>query len=272
MRVSTLALATALISGTLAYAKTPAPLIPDGKWTLTQQRLSCAVSLAYGTGPTAQTLGLSDFRRHGIDKISIVSADGHSGPSWRSDVSVTIGKGQAIAMTAHDTLQSDRKWLTEIFPAKGDVIVPPQADTLTVRFGTDPAVTFTLPNAQAGMAMLNDCRNVLDQKWGIDRANDEAIASGSGPLGRPEDWITTDDYPVESKRNKEEGTSIILWHIGIDGLASDCRIVESSGHPLLDQAACGAIVRRARYAPALDINRKPLPSWSSRNVIWSLPK
>ena len=119
--------------------------------------------------------------------------------------------------------------------------------------------------------MLRTCQDALYRKWGIDKSVNDTIAKGGEPVGDPANWITGDDYPAASMNNKESGTTMILWHIGIDGLAFDCRVVKSSGYPLLDQAACNAILRNARYAPALDINRKPVPAFSTRNVVWRTP-
>ena len=81
-------------------------------------------------------------------------------------------------------------------------------------------------------------------------------------------WITADDYPAASLRANQQGTVRIGWSVGAQGRAFDCRILESSGYPRLDQAACKAILRRARYRP------EPVglsPRNYTRRVVWRLP-
>ncbi len=64
---------------------------------------------------------------------------------------------------------------------------------------------------------------------------------------------------------------LIGWTIGTDGRAVDCRVLKTSGVPDLDQASCRALVKRARYRPALDAMGKPVESYGTRNVQWLLP-
>jgi protein TonB len=84
-------------------------------------------------------------------------------------------------------------------------------------------------------------------------------------------WISGDDYPAESLRAREEGDVVAGWTIGIDGRVTDCKILKSSGHPLLDQATCKAMTLRARYNPALDQFGNPIESHQSRTFAWRLP-
>lgn len=83
-------------------------------------------------------------------------------------------------------------------------------------------------------------------------------------------WITNDDYPPEALRNNWQGSVQIEWTIDEFGLVRDCKVIESSGHAVLDEAACNLVMRRARYWPSLDKNGAPVPSQSRRRVIWRL--
>ncbi|BCA58177.1 energy transducer TonB [Sphingomonas sp. HMP6] len=85
-------------------------------------------------------------------------------------------------------------------------------------------------------------------------------------------WISDSDYPAESLRAGEEGDVTASWTIGTDGRVSDCKIVVSSGHPLLDEATCKAMTLRARYTPAFDRLGKPIASQQSRKFAWRLPR
>jgi TonB family protein len=84
-------------------------------------------------------------------------------------------------------------------------------------------------------------------------------------------WITNDDYPAEALRNNLQGRVAIRWTVDENGRARDCIIVESSGHPVLDDASCRLVVARARYVPALDKDGRAVQSTDRRGIVWRLP-
>lgn len=84
-------------------------------------------------------------------------------------------------------------------------------------------------------------------------------------------WISSDDYPLEALRNEWQGTTAIEWTIDRRGHVVDCRIVSSSGHRVLDDAACGAITSRGRYTPARDAQGHRTEGTMRRRVVWRLP-
>jgi protein TonB len=97
------------------------------------------------------------------------------------------------------------------------------------------------------------------------------VSKAAGAKGNPSDWITTDDYPSSALRADEEGTVTIAWTINTEGRVENCHTVSSSGHADLDEAACRALTRHARYKPALDQNGNPISSTQSRRVVWRIP-
>ena len=97
------------------------------------------------------------------------------------------------------------------------------------------------------------------------------VNQSAGAKGNPADWITQDDYPASALRAEEQGTSAITWTINTQGRVENCRVTSSSGSSALDDAACRAITRRGRYAPAKDQNGNPIASSQSRRVVWKLP-
>ena len=92
------------------------------------------------------------------------------------------------------------------------------------------------------------------------------------PKGNPGTWVTDDDYPAESLRNDEQGTTGFRLTIGPDGLVTACDITLSSGSALLDETACRLMSERGRFLPALDKKGKPTTgTWASR-FRWVLPE
>lgn len=61
-----------------------------------------------------------------------------------------------------------------------------------------------------------------------------------------------DDYPMEARRSLWSGKVVADLRISARGTVDDCKIVESSGHKLLDDTTCRILVKRARFKPARD--------------------
>ncbi len=98
------------------------------------------------------------------------------------------------------------------------------------------------------------------------------VSQAAGARGDEASWVTTDDYPPAALREEKEGTSVISWTINTQGRVEGCRTVQSSGSSDLDDAACRALTRRAKYTPAKDQNGNPIATTKSRRVRWVIPQ
>ncbi len=101
---------------------------------------------------------------------------------------------------------------------------------------------------------------------------------GGGALGQsapvpidPASWITHDDYPAEALTKNLAGTVELAFAVDPAGRATGCSIVISSGSTILDDAACNAMIPRARFEPARDASGKAVAGTSPRRVRWTLP-
>lgn len=97
------------------------------------------------------------------------------------------------------------------------------------------------------------------------------ISQAAGAKGNEAEWITQDDYPQSALRNGSAGTSVISWTINTQGRVENCHTIKSAGDPDLDEAACRALARRARYSPAKDQDGNPIASTKQRSVRWVIP-
>jgi TonB family protein len=89
------------------------------------------------------------------------------------------------------------------------------------------------------------------------------------PQGKPSDWVSIIDYPLNGYRENMVGTVIAVLQVGSDGKVSDCKIVSSSGSSELDRATCAAWTKRAKFAPASDKDGNPVASEYSVSKSWS---
>lgn len=75
-------------------------------------------------------------------------------------------------------------------------------------------------------------------------------------------------YPREAIRNEWTGKSTIAFLIGVDGLVKDARVVKSSGHDILDEAAKDAL-SLCRFKPAR-VNGRLQEAWQPVQYVWTL--
>jgi protein TonB len=92
------------------------------------------------------------------------------------------------------------------------------------------------------------------------------------PRGNPGRWATTDDYPSRALREEREGVTRFTLQVNAEGRVTDCTVTGSSGSPDLDEAACRALTRRARFKPATKGDGQEVPGTYSNSVRWQIPK
>ena len=91
------------------------------------------------------------------------------------------------------------------------------------------------------------------------------------PAGNPGNWVTTNDYPVRALVNEDMGTTSFRLEVSAQGDVTNCTISQSSGHADLDAATCKAVMRRAKFEPAVDYDGQPVASMYSNRVRWQIP-
>ena len=96
-------------------------------------------------------------------------------------------------------------------------------------------------------------------------------AAGPSVVKAIVDFSTCDkpDYPRNSLRNEEQGTTRLMFLIGLDGKVADSKIEKSSGFRALDAAAKNAL-SLCKFKPGL-IDGKPQQSWTVVDYVWKLP-
>ena len=83
--------------------------------------------------------------------------------------------------------------------------------------------------------------------------------------------MTTNDYPQSAIRAELEGTVRFRLSIGTNGRVAGCEISGTSGHAVLDQAACAKLTQRGRFEPASDGTGALVAGSYTGAVRWQLP-
>ncbi|MGB8600975.1 MAG: energy transducer TonB, partial [Rhizomicrobium sp.] len=101
------------------------------------------------------------------------------------------------------------------------------------------------------------------------KVSQPAVKQLSSPasIGRPHSC--GQEYPALSLRLGEQGTTVIAFHIAVDGSTKDLAVATSSGSERLDEAAIKC-ASRWRYKPATGEGGTPIEvPWKSQ-VVWDL--
>jgi len=99
-----------------------------------------------------------------------------------------------------------------------------------------------------------------------------AAAQAAPPPQKSKSFVTYDNYPAEALRNHWEGVVVADLTISPEGRVAACKVIQSSGHQVLDDATCDLMIRRAIFTPARDSNGKPVEDHvRTPPITWSLP-
>lgn len=76
------------------------------------------------------------------------------------------------------------------------------------------------------------------------------------------------EYPREDLQANHQGTVTLSFLVNAEGTAVDSKILKSSGHPSMDEAARGPILK-CRFRPALQ-DGHPVAQWTEVRYVWTI--
>jgi len=120
-------------------------------------------------------------------------------------------------------------------------------------------------------AALNACSEELLTHWGLDLERYKARSMPPIPKRSPGTWLSYSDYPSSMLRKELQGLVYFRVMIDAEGKPSSCHIQQSSRPEDFEKAVCRAIMRRARFEPALDADGEPMASYYRNTVRFTLP-
>ncbi|HEX5237771.1 MAG TPA: energy transducer TonB [Sphingomicrobium sp.] len=82
--------------------------------------------------------------------------------------------------------------------------------------------------------------------------------------------LTRGDYRSIAQGRLSSGRAIVSLRVEPTGVPSDCRVVRSSGDPVVDGGLCPLIEARLRFRPALDDHGRPIAYQLQYVATWSL--
>ena len=83
--------------------------------------------------------------------------------------------------------------------------------------------------------------------------------------------LMTSDYPPEAYKVKAEGVTVAQFIISATGAVSECKALQTSGNPVLDDTTCSLIRTRFKFSPAIGFDGKPVVEVRRQRVVWVYP-
>lgn len=271
------AIGFALVGSNLSAAEPDAgALTPSSPWNLNYADDYCRLARSFGSGDEAVFVVLDRFRP-GPDVKLVVAGDRFRNMRDGENVEVRFGPGEEAQKAYYfaGDLGKGRPALVfrsalhiDELPAQasGATDSPSPTNAAPVReliIGplSKPKLRITLGPMRASLAALHKCMNELLVRWGADPAIEARIAQKVTPIGHPAQWVSSSDYPKSAQIRGERGMVSFRLTVDEKGLPSGCHIQQSTRPPEFDSAICRAMMKRARFNPALDREGKPVPSF-----------
>jgi hypothetical protein len=243
----------------------PAPLPPHGNWTVAYEQSMCLASRKFGVSgdvelllrpsPVGSALEITVVDTTSKERRVVMDADGfvQAGPA---------GERQQVSYKAWRSPSQNGRVV--IINAKQALLDQVSEDGwLSVEAG-NKLMALQMKQFAKLRPVLADCKRKVAQHWGVDVAALERLAAPADPIGDPARWVSYFDFPSGAS----SGQVTMLFQVGLDGRASECRVIETTGEKSLEVASCRAMVQRARFRPALDRDGKPMVSWEIRRIRW----
>jgi TonB family protein len=269
-------------------------LQPVEPWNLHYADDSCRLARTFGTGKQQVILVLDQFEPGEWFRVMFVGklVAARTGFS-RSDVAVRFGPNEAPSEEYFTTgsvgdkpalIVNSAIRLAPMTKAEKDahdesIRRPPHVDPPQIGEAREAAATRleltkalshdlileTGPMAKP-LAGLRECAWDTVKSWGLDVEQQKRLTRKAYSRRPAYEWFSADDYPSNMVRGGYQG--IVNFRIIVDekGNPTSCHIQESTRPKEFDEAVCKAVLKRARFEPALDAQGKPVPSYWRQTV------
>ena len=97
-----------------------------------------------------------------------------------------------------------------------------------------------------------------------------ALTAASPPTWGKRWAISVDDYPPAARRANLIGMTRYELAVDAAGVPTNCTIIKSSGHQILDDRTCELVMKRARFNPARDDAGNAVAGTFRHQVWWQL--
>ena len=284
-----------------AHAKEPLRLQPSSKWVIDYGDDSCRLARNFGEGNRKVTLIMDQFEPGDRFKMRLVGKPARGrlarspiegrlrfGPNeaetevaamegtMNADPVVIFNGAQGLApLTEAQAAASKEAWERGAPFAE---VIPPSIGSAREAAVTWVEVTKLLRNdlvLETGpmdkpMDALRECSWDMVAHWGLNVEQQKGLTRRPIAKARSRPWFSAGDYPESMLRGGHQG--IVHFRLMLDarGTPTSCHIQMSTRPKEFDDVVCQAIMKRARFDPALDAQGKPVASYWVQTVLFRM--
>jgi hypothetical protein len=138
--------------------------------------------------------------------------------------------------------------------------------TLTIGKPLRRSVILETGTMRKPMEAMGTCIDNLMRSWGIDVDRHRKLTRKAEPSSYPGRWVTPDDYPVKMLNAGQSALIDFRLSVNAEGMPTGCFIQLTTRAKEFDAAVCNALMKRARFTPALDADGKPINSFYKNTI------
>jgi hypothetical protein len=255
-------------------ARAQAALTPSGPWNMNFAENSCIASRRFGTGEAEVQLGLRMLpHSYETELVLMVPERARFGRAGADMGHASVALDGGAARQTGYIRQAAGRDATRVL-----VLAVPRetmeglatAKTLAVAVNGAPPVVLAPTGVRSMLRAADTCLADLLRAWNIDPAQAASVVTWPRPATPPRSWFRSGDYPGGAAAIGGSGRSVLRLNIDATGTPSACAAVIPARNPNFDKAGCGALMKRARFSPALDAAGKPVPFVLIQRVSWGV--
>jgi TonB family protein len=252
-----------VVSAVLMLMQIVAPslmLEPSGNWTVNYGHDQCLISRQFTDKTRSITFAFQSVTGELTgDFFLIEKGEMHYNTTGRAKV--ILDTGTTFPVRWMNTPANDGTHVLRIVPDEAFWSALTSARSMQIKgTGKDD---FTIPVIAISKvsAATKSCGDSLLRSWGADPEKMIDVSPTDANT-----WFRYTDYPPAALSAKQQGRVQVLTTISPSGKPATCRVVVSSGFPLLDNVTCKSIMMRANFVIATAPVR-----YFYRSVNWLIP-
>lgn len=296
--LSIFVLLAALALPSIAPAKEPLRLKPSSKWNLHYADDSCRMARSFGESDQKIVLTIDRYEPGDALRLSFIGKPADTSldegmvrvrfgpveaeqevkfyPGTLSDKTPTLILQRSVRIASYSPevlAASESAIKARQYDFPWPQITPEQEAAATfIEVTRSIRQPFVLETGSLGapLAALRKCTDELLDHWGIDVAKHAALSRPVKPKSNPGNWVKSSDYPSEMLMMGKR--AIVHFRLNVDaaGKPTACHIQQSTRPKAFDDAVCKAIMRNAKFEPALDAAGTPIVSYWLNSVVFHI--
>jgi hypothetical protein len=216
---------------------------PAKAWEVEYRADGCAIRRSFGAGPESAVLVVDADPVSGLGNIMLMLPQ-LTARAGSGDALITVVPGGSTIRVPWSALAGKPdvgSFMLIVGRTEWDRILV--ADAIEIRGIARSPIAAPVKGIAKAVDAAKTCGRDLLQSWGVD-----PNVMIDVPQEQTFRWFSPDDYPAGALLNRKQGAVKIVGTVDGRGKPIACRTVVSSGVTSLDEATCGAFMRRATFA------------------------